>query len=378
METSPVTLHTQADPLIQKGSIIIYRVFDVAGEINLVEVERIYRARSGGTRLSIARGGRNSPIMRNAPVRVELGETVFKLGLEQVKADVSVKIFDYGVLSLSYNLAIPPRTSFSQLISRAGLINGDLPGTEELDELAKKHAAEVLNTILAATKNPVMWSTFEDYALYFLESIEGIDKPSKWMKVGKIPELLLGEPIDPISTNSREGILEIANQYSENDLAVIDWNSAVVIEPTGQKDIPDVIEFALTHLLEFRFYDDLLDRRLASLYDAIEEKRNEVLKSSFAKLSRDANSKFLEFSEFLERIDNSLKVVGDFYLAVVFRAALRRFRIKDWQQSLTRKLNLMAQVSQLLQAEVNVYRSHILELIIIALILFEVIQAIAR
>jgi hypothetical protein len=43
---------------------------------------------------------------------------------------------------------------------------------------------------------------------------------------------------------------------------VIDWNAAVVIEPDGSRDIPDILELASAQLLEFRYYDDLVDREM--------------------------------------------------------------------------------------------------------------------
>jgi hypothetical protein len=124
---------------------------------------------------------------------------------------------------------------------------------------------------------------------------------------------------------------------------------------------------------------------LSELYDAIEEQRKgrsgrvaKPWRQQFAAISKEANTRFLEFSELIERIDNSLKMVGDFYLAGIFRAGLRRFRIQDWQQSVTRKMNSLAQVSQLLQGEINVQRGHTLEMIVIALIAIELVSAVFR
>ncbi|MGZ3682673.1 MAG: hypothetical protein ACXVCI_02415 [Bdellovibrionota bacterium] len=95
-------------------------------------------------------------------------------------------------------------------------------------------------------------------------------------------------------------------------------------------------------------------------------------------MSKTASTRYIEFSEFTERVENSLKVVGDFYLATVYRAATRRFRLNDWQQDITRKMNLLAQVSSLLQGEVNIRRSHWLEITVIVLILFEVVSALLK
>jgi hypothetical protein len=103
-----------------------------------------------------------------------------------------------------------------------------------------------------------------------------------------------------------------------------------------------------------------------------------MIRGKFRQLSDEASSRYIEFSEFIERVENSLKVVGDFYLATVYRAATRRFRLADWQQDITRKMNILAQVSSLLQGEINIRRSHWLEIVIIALIAFEIVSALFK
>jgi hypothetical protein len=370
------------DPQIRRGTILIYRVFDIAEEVDLRAVESVLSAApasaSGTARVTIARGRGNAVIIRNAPVRLNLGRVPVKIFDGIIQAEVLATVWDYGVLSLVFQIPIPEGTSWNSLIPKGAVLNGDVPGIEELNQLARDKAREITQLLKPALKRVNEWDVFEDYTIYFLEEISGVEKVAQLLEKGAVPELILGESKERLSRKSRHGITEVSYQYSENDLVVIDWNSAIVIEPSGQRDIADVLEFALTHLLEFRYYDDLLDRRLTDLYDSIELGKNTLFRGDFAKISHEANSRYIEFSEFLERIDNSLKVVGDFYLAVIFRGAIRRFRIGDWQESLSGKMNLLARVSELLQGEVNTRRAHMLELIIIMLIVFEIVSALIR
>ncbi|MFL5815834.1 MAG: hypothetical protein ACJ763_19855 [Bdellovibrionia bacterium] len=366
------------DPLIKRGTILVYRVFDIAEEVDLRAVENTLRDASGTARMAISRGRGNAVIIRNAPVRLNLGKASFKILDTLVHAELLATVWDYGVLSVVFQIPIAEGTLWSSLIARGAVFNGDIPGIEELNQLAREKARELTQIMRPALKRVNEWDVFEDYTIYFLEEVAGIDKAAQLIDQGAIPELILGEPKERLSSKSRNGIRDVSFQYSENDLVVIDWNSAIVIEPSGQRDIADVLEFALTHLLEFRYYDDLLDKRLTELYDSIELGKNRFFRGDFAKISHEANSRYIEFSEFLERIDNSLKVVGDFYLAVIFRGAIRRFRIGDWQESLSGKMNLLARVSELLQGEVNTRRAHMYELIIIVLIAFEIVSALLR
>src|SRR4029450_2741740 len=120
--------------------------------------------------------------------------------------------------------------------------------------------------------------------------------------------------------------------FTENDLCVIDWNAAVVIEPGGSRDSPDILEVATAELLEFRCYDDLVDREMEGLYETLSMREPLLSKlgGRYRRLGRQVNRRLLETVEFVERVDNSLKVIADSYLARVYATALTSFRVPSW------------------------------------------------
>jgi len=65
--------------------------------------------------------------------------------------------------------------------------------------------------------------------------------------------------------------------------------------------------------------------------------------------------------------------VGDPYLATVFRSSAEQFRFDDWRKSISRKMKTLADITQILQGEVNSKRSHWLEIIVILLIALEMV-----
>lgn len=358
---------------IEKGYVFVYRILDVAEEIDLAAVERLLKERGGLSRLRIARSTRQAFHMRNAPVSLALGPCRVRVGDEAHDCELFAKLWDYGILSLQFQIPLAPGTAWPALVRLAALIEDK----SDFDEIARKQAAELTRVLSRAMVLQHEWEGIEDYAIYFLERVAGVDKAADLADRADIPALLIGEPAEPLAPRVRAGILDARLQYGERDLAVIDWNAALVVEPSGVRDVADVLEFAVTHLMEFRYYDDLLDKRLGLLYDSIEQGRR-TLRNRFGALSHEASSRFIEFAEFIERVENSLKVVGDFYLATVFRTAAQRFRLRDWEDSITRKMNLLARVTELLQGEVNVSRSHWLEIIVILLISIEVVSAIFK
>ncbi|HBW22727.1 MAG: hypothetical protein A2X28_01715 [Elusimicrobia bacterium GWA2_56_46] len=357
---------------ILKGSILVHRVFDVGGEILLAQAEKHLSEDSKSLRLKLATDTRKAIIIKDAPLKVELGETQLNLNGADFSVKVFARIWNYGVISITLELPVPEGIPWASLVKLAGGIEA----SEEIDKAAAAAKNGLKKKILPAVKSPAEWDAYEDYITYFIEKLDGVDNPRELLEKADVSSLILAESRESLSETSKDLITENVLQYSENDLAVIDWNSALLIEPDGQRDVADVIEFSLTHLLEFRYYDDLLNLKLDELYDTIDQKKEGVVnifKNFYADIAEDSSTRYIEFSEFLGRIENSLKTVGDPYLATVFRSCSEQFRFDDWRKSISRKMETLADITQLLQGEVNSKRSHWLEIIIIVLIAVELV-----
>lgn len=362
-----------SDVSIASGSIFIYRIFDVAEEFDLARIEKALTGAGSTSRLKIARSTGHALILRDAPISLALGPTQLRLGEVKAKAELFARVWSYGVASLQFRVPIEPGTSWKALVELAACVEDD----NDVDGIAQGRVEELAASLKGAATLPHAPQGMEDYVIYFLERLNGVERPSELASRVDIPALILGEPNQSLAEDVRRPILDSSLSYSTRDLAVIDWNSALVVDPDGSRDVADMLEFAATHLMEFRYFDTLLDERLTALYDAIE--RHHRLRSFFRrdseKLSHEASSLYIEFSEHVERIENSLKFVGDFFLATVFRRAALRLQLKEWEDSVLRKVNTLARVSEVLSVETNTRRSHLLEIIIIILILYEIVHA---
>lgn len=355
---------------ILKGSILIHRVFDVGGEVNLAQAEKLLSEDS--KRLKLTTDIRKAIIIKDAPLKVELGDGVMSVNGAPLPAKTFARVWAYGVMSITLELSIPGGASWGELVALAQGIEA----SEDIPKAAMAAKDGLKKRILAAIIKPPEWGVYEDYITYFIEKLEGVQNPRELLEKADVPALILAEAREPLSKASRDLITENILQYADNDLAVIDWNSALLVEPAGQRDVADVIEFSLTHLLEFRYYDDLLNLKLDELYDTIEQKKEGIInifRNFYADIAEDSSTRYIEFSEFLGRIENSLKTVGDPYLATVFRSSAEQFRFDDWRKSISRKMETLADITQILQGEVNSKRSHWLEIIIILLIAVELI-----
>ena len=359
---------------VKKGKILVYRVFDIGSEIDLEKVEALFEDKKLKERFKLDRKHNMSLIISKSPVSVQLGAIDVKIMDIVQTCELVAKVWHFGTVSLCFQIPIFEGTTWPDLIKIASWMENDTA----LDEVAKIKAKEFQNDVkYAIPLTNTDWSMNEDYVTYFIQEFEGLKGSlEKLNEEINLAALILAEPNENLSEAIKKNTLENTYQYSRDDLVVVDWNSAIVVEPSGSMDVPLVIEFALNQLLEMRYYDDLLDERLNKLYNSVVGKKKGIFSKEYARFAEEAGQMYLEISEIVENVENSFKVVGDFYLAQIFRASSKRFRFDDWTKSINEKLGNLAEVSKLLHSEVNENRNQLMEMIVILLIGIEVIPLI--
>lgn len=361
--------------IIKNGSILIFNVFDIGWEINLSSAEAILIERQKSSlRFKFSKNSGKAIIIKEAPLRIDISSEFINILNKKYRYTASAKIWDYGALSVTIQLYLDENTSWDDLTK----LSEHLERSSDIEQIARAIKNEIKNLILPAIRLPKEWDKFEDYTIYFFENIDGIENPKEIFDKADVPSLILGEFSNKLSEISSIPITENYIQYYDNDIAIIDWDAAVVIEPDGSKDVCDAIEFSLTHLLELRYYDYLIDSKLDVLYDSVEEQRRGLnLKSlvnlKYENIGEEAVKNYIEFSDLIGKIENSFKTVGDPYIATVFRTCAEQFRFDDWNNSISRKMKTLFEITQIIQAELNAMRSHMLEIIVIILIAIEIV-----
>ncbi len=359
------------------GAVLVYRLFDVGDAVDLAKAEEAVGAPRSRLRLEGAQSGSALEFPR-PPLHLRLGPRDVPLPSGARRAEASAHVFDYGVVSIRYDLPIAEGTSLAELVPLAEELFVD--PTPALDAEARREAEDLARALGAALERPHGWDGLESYQVFLVRRFEDGPVPAAdLLSAAPIPELLLGETSEVrLSRAERDEILGHHFTYLEDDLAVLHWNSALVVEPSGVMDIPDLLEFATAHLLELRYYDALLDRELHRIYDEIEAGGSPVANiftRRYRRLQRKIAALLLELSEMIERLENAVKIVGDFYLARLYQSAVRRFRLPAWQETVLRKQKLVADVNDLIGDAADTSRSELLEMAIIALIVFEIVAA---
>src|SRR5262249_37689627 len=141
-----------------------------------------------------------------------------------------------------------------------------------------------------------------------------------------------------------------------------------------------VIEFANLQLLEYRHIDDRLDAVLAQadrLTHRAAHSRLAFWRRQDAPLWRLGQLQ-VEANGLFERTGNVLKLIGDQYLARVYRLLGARFHLREWERSIQRKLDVVEDVYRVVADQAAAFRTEFLEVIVIALIFTEIVLAVLR
>jgi hypothetical protein len=169
-----------------------------------------------------------------------------------------------------------------------------------------------------------------------------------------------------------------AIRYYEEDLVIVDYDTAILIDETGGAPLVDIFEIASAQLLEYRYYDALLGRALGALAADVRQARTaaSLVRSPYSRVSRRAASLALEVSELNDRLERAITLVGDSYTVQVYREASLRFRLAEAGNAVRDKIGMIGRAADVVGHEVQTRRDTALELLVVFLILLEILIAI--
>ena len=120
-----------------------------------------------------------------------------------------------------------------------------------------------------------------------------------------------------MTEDTRRNLLSRRFSYTDQDLTVLSWEAALVLEPAAaDQDVEFLLEFANAQLLELRVYDAYLDAELPQLYDRASLARRgpaALLVRRFEHVLAGLHTLVADTTEVVERVENGLKVTNDVY-----------------------------------------------------------------
>lgn len=364
--------------------------FDLGFAIDLDRAEQTLRERAQHSRgappdgehreqLRLTRRSPPSFQFAPAPLRVTTTGAAASLGHLSWAPTADVVLYDFGAASITYTSPLHSGCSAGDLIE-AGTA---LYGSRALVDDARERLRGLLGELGGAVNRPKLDDLYEDYAVFEINEWESAGRGGEELVAllaQTIAGIVRGEP-GPLSTQEVREAVSACVSYGAGDAAVIDWNAAVLFDPEP-RDTLAALEFANVEMLEMRHLDDRLDRALAEAYETLDRIGGHGFGGFFGRRRMAAMERVsrlqVESAMLFEGVNNAIKLLGDQYLARVYRHATQRFHLPEWDHSILRKLATLDGIYQKLSDRQETRRMETLEWIVIALIAFEVVMAFVR
>jgi len=355
------------------GTLHIHVAFDIGGEVNLERARRLVPAELQ----SLPRRPRtpSSIAYRPAPLRFQLPAARLTLAeLGEVELSMDATLFDFGAVGVAL------RTNFR--LSPAALLRlaRALAEPGELVRAARQAFAPLYGNLLPAIHQPNWSDLSEEYFVFELPPEGPLPPPAELLaRHGAWLAGLVRLEDEPLSAQEVDEATRSRISYGPRDLFVADWSAALLLDQECGETL-QTIEFANIQLLEFRFLDEQLDRRLSEAYRLIHPVKRRYLPfwRSHTLPLRALGELRIEAHDVFERTGNVLKLVGDQYLARVYRLVAARFHLDDWERSIERSLRTMQDVYGIVSDRADTFRAEFMEVVIIVLIALEIVLALWR
>jgi hypothetical protein len=353
---------------IRSGQIVAFYLFDVAETIDLQALPALVAGPATAARLA-PKPATPAYVQYDKPPISFDGSAVGIPDLDGFQ--LRFRAYDYGVISLA--LSKPFAGDWPELLG----IGQGLMESPELEQRAEAICRHVLNRIQGACVGIHAALLSEDYLVYVVHDLA--DAPSAGVLVsthGRVIAAMLRGERQSLSAQEEEVVLKHAISYLTNDLVITTWNAAFVYDtPAGAQAALEILEFANSQLLEFRYYDELLDRELASIYARLQRPKwyDEWIGSRYARAARQVHSLFIDVNELTDRTENTLKFVGDIYAARLFWLIASRLGLETWKANVQEKLKTLDDVYRFAVERSSISRGHFMELSVVLILVFELV-----
>jgi hypothetical protein len=363
--------------------VVLFYLFDVGRSVDLKKVAALIPAHDDFD--IVKRRDTPASLSLPRPLTLALGESECIDSGEFECFTAQAKIFEEGALVLL--LRVKLRSAFSELVSIKGksILSGDRHLS--LDSWAEEAFRKTLAAIRPAVEDPQPEATCdrETYTAYCL--LECPADPATFISENRevATALLIGEEHgDQLHASQILETLGHPLSYRRDDLAIFDLDRCLIIDPRGDyEDLLHIVEHANYQLLELRVLDKLLDRWLDEAEDEVRlfnlgksRARKARSRGDFAQ-NKLARLQALRFDALfiLENLENSSKIIGDYYLGQIYSQLCDVFKTEGWKWSVERRLDILENVYDMVKTASSEKVIITLEIVfIVVCVIFPILQ----
>lgn len=355
------------------GEVVYVYAYDVAYELNREPVTHLLGQQVVPFAVdSSRRRPRHHSFFQPQMIRLPAMERVGPRG--PVKLDRVVKLLPVGAISITVRVPfevdhLEDLVGFHDLQFDSGSLNADV-----------RLVAEAVHRELkpfSIRPNPHLVEE-EAYTVFCLEApLRDLDGgrmgTEQWLMANRreVAALLTQEAdLDHLSKQEAEESTGRYLSYYQNDLAVIDWDAALLIdEKQDFEETLYIMELANLQLAELEAYDRLIDESLERSYRDLGRRE----KRKRAQVLRDLREIRIDMARFNDELRNITKFFGDWHLARIYENIAARFHLGDWHRALDEKLKTLDELYEILKHDENNRWMLMLEVTIVLLFIIDLI-----
>ncbi|MFO1476759.1 MAG: hypothetical protein U1F98_08920 [Verrucomicrobiota bacterium] len=356
-----------------RGEVVYIYAFDVAYEMSRQPVRELL---GQPVEQFVVGANKRSPrhlfFYRPQMVRLPALERIGPGG--PVRVERAVKLLPVGALSIT--VRVPFEVSrIEDLVGYHDLQFQDGSLNDEVRQLAEQVRTELKSHFIRPVTQLADEEAYTVFCIHSpLASEEGaaISAENWWSGQRRaIASLLTQEPeIHQLSKQESDESTGRFLSYYENDLVVIDWDAALIVDQKGGFDETlYVMELANLQLAELEAYDRILDDSLERAYRDLSSRpvrgRSVML--------RELRELRVDMARLSDELSNITKFFGDWHLARIYENVSARFHLADWHRTIDGKLRTLADLYQLLNHDQNNRWMLILELTIVLLFIIDLV-----
>jgi hypothetical protein len=354
------------------GEVIYLYAFDIAYELDREPLERLL---GQPVEQFVIEPQKRLPrqLFFHRPQVVRLPAVEYQGPRGPVRVSTSVKLLPVGAITITMRVPV-------EVERLADLIPHHDPsyGGQSLHDRALQLAEEIRRELRPRLVRPIQRIEDEEaYTVFCLDArLLGTASAEQWF-AGQRREIaaLLTQESEAASLADEEVAESTARalSYYRHDLAVLDWDAALILDRQPIADeLLYIIELANLQLTELEAYDRILDETIERAYRDLSGRRPE------RRVLRQVGEMRIDLARLSDELSNTTKFFGDWHLARVHAALAGRFHLADWHRSIDDKLKTLDGLYQVLMHARNNRLMLILESTVVVLFLIDLAVLVAE
>lgn len=349
-----VSMRMNAKPAIRYGGEVVYiYAFDVAYDTARKPIRELLGQPVAQFAMDASkRSPRQLFFYKPQMVRLPPMERIGPLG--PVRVERVIKLLPVGAISITVRVPFAVN-HFEELVAFHDLQFSNGSVYDDVRRLAQDVTAELRGHLI---RPQPQLAEEEAYTVFCLASpmLDGQNQPmnaEQWFETHRLQVAALltqEEQVERLSRQEAEESTARYLSYYDNDLVVVDWDAALLVdEPRDFDETLYIMELANLQLAELEAYDRLLDDALERSYRDLGERPLRARSHTM----RELREIRIDMARFNDELSNTTKFFGDWHLARIYEKISSRFHLADWHRTIDGKLKTLDDLYQILKHDQN-------------------------